>query len=129
MKPVQTRVLLGWAALLGFSAVAAGAFGAHGVSDPRVRGWLQTGGEYGMIHALATIAAVLLARAGGKGAGAAGWAFVIGGTIFSGSLYAMALTGLLWLGAVTPIGGLSLLFGWGLLSWAGLRFSAADASA
>jgi uncharacterized membrane protein YgdD (TMEM256/DUF423 family) len=115
----QARVLLGWAGLLGFTAVAAGAFGAHGVTDLRAKAWLQTGGEYGLIHALATIAAVILARAGLSLARAAAWAFLIGGTIFSGSLYLLALSGRLWWGAVTPVGGLGLLAGWALLAWAG----------
>jgi len=115
---------LGLAAVLGFIAVAAGAFGAHGVSDPKAKAWLQTGGEYGLIHALATIAAVGLASAGARRAGVAAWLFLAGGAIFSGSLYLMAVSGRLWLGAVTPIGGLSLLAGWAVLAWAGFRFNA-----
>jgi uncharacterized membrane protein YgdD (TMEM256/DUF423 family) len=117
------RVALGWAGLLGLTAVAAGAFGAHGVADPRAKAWLQTGGEYGMVHALAALAALSLARSGAKLAHVAAWLFLAGATVFSASLYLMALSGRLWLGAVTPIGGVLLLAGWACLAWSGFAFS------
>ena len=115
----RTRIIIGWAGLLGLTAVAAGAFGAHGVADPRGKAWLQTGGEYGMIHALAAITSLGVARLGGRTAIAAAWCFLAGATIFSGTLYAIALTGILQFGAITPIGGLLLLAGWALVAWAG----------
>jgi len=111
------RLLLGLAALVGFASVAAGAFGAHGAVGP-ARDWLRTAGEYGLIHALAVFAAALMIREGSRAAGIAAWLFLGGAVIFSGSLDAMALSGQLWLGAVTPIGGLLLLAGWATLAFA-----------
>lgn len=102
------------AALSGAVAVGAGAFGAHG-AEGQAREWLQTGGMYQLVHA---VAAVVAARMGASGAG---WAFVIGGTVFAGTLYVMALGGPRWLGAVTPIGGTALIVGWLLLAWNGWR--------
>ena len=120
----STRIIIGWAGLLGLTAVAAGAFGAHGVADPRGKAWLQTGGEYGMIHALAAITALGVARMGARSAVAAAWCFLAGASIFSGTLYAIALTGILQLGAITPIGGILLLAGWALTAWAGFTLKA-----
>ena len=119
------RAALGLAGLLGLTAVAGGAFGAHAAANLQAKAWLQTGGEYGLIHALATLAALVLVRAGAGPALAAAWLFLAGGAVFSGSLYLMALTGWLWFGAITPIGGLALLAGWAALAWAGFRFSPA----
>ena len=121
------RIALGWVGLLGLSAVAAGAFGAHGAADLRAKAWLQTGGEYGMIHALAALAAIILGRAGARLAQTAAWLFLAGGSIFSASLYLLALSGQLWLGAVTPLGGLLLLAGWATLAWAGFTFGEREA--
>jgi uncharacterized membrane protein YgdD (TMEM256/DUF423 family) len=100
------------AAACGFLAVAAGAFGAHGVSDPAVKALLHTGSEYGLVHALAVFAALSVERQGGRAARLAAWLFVAGGAVFSVSLYLLALSGMRWLGAVTPLGGLMLLAGW-----------------
>ena len=113
------RLLPGLAALVGFASVAAGAFGAHGAVGP-AKDWLRTAGEYGLIHALAVFAAVMLIREGSRAAGLAAWLFLAGAVIFSGSLDAMALSGQPWLGAVTPIGGLLLLAGWATLAFAAL---------
>ena len=113
------RLVLGFAALSGFLAVAAGAFGAHGVSDPVAKGWLETGGYYQLIHALAAIACGLAARQG-VGSLASAWLFLAGGLIFSGSLYLMAMGAPRVLGAVTPIGGLLLLAGWAWLAYSAL---------
>jgi uncharacterized membrane protein YgdD (TMEM256/DUF423 family) len=121
--------MAGWlttASISGFLAVALGAFGAHGLqarlaeaADAAKRlGWWQTAAQYHLMHALAlgvvslVVARVPLARA-------AGGAFVLGTLLFSGSLYLMALGGPRWLGAVTPLGGLSLLAGWAILAWCG----------
>ncbi len=124
MIDARARTLLGLAGLLGLTAVAAGAFGAHGVADPQAKAWLQTGGEYGMIHALAVIAALGLRRLGGRQALAAAWCFLAGAAIFSGSLYLIALTGIMGFGAITPIGGLLLLAGWAMTAWAGFTLKA-----
>jgi uncharacterized membrane protein YgdD (TMEM256/DUF423 family) len=94
--------------------VAAGAFGAHGVSDETAKTLLKTGAEYELIHALAVFAALTIA---GRPARIAAWLFLVGGAVFGGSLYLLALTGVRLLGAVTPIGGLMLLLGWLALAW------------
>lgn len=90
-------------------AVAAGAFAAHGLRErlaPRALEIFETGARYHMYHALAMILAGLLAARG------PGWTFQVGIAIFSGSLYALALTDIKVLGAITPIGGLAFLAGW-----------------
>lgn len=113
--PPARRVLLALAALSGASAVLAGAFGAHGVPDSQ--GWLRTGAQYQMIHALAVFVAVAARRwGGGSSATIAGWVFLAGGAVFGGSLYAMALGAPRMLGAVTPVGGVLLILGWLLLA-------------
>jgi uncharacterized membrane protein YgdD (TMEM256/DUF423 family) len=114
------RAALVLAALCGFLAVAAGAFGAHAVSDPQAKAWLQTGGQHQLTHALAVFACLALQRAyaGAPAATVAAWLFLAGGLVFAGSLYLMALTGARAFGAVTPLGGLLLLGGWLTLAWA-----------
>jgi uncharacterized membrane protein YgdD (TMEM256/DUF423 family) len=116
----RARVLLGLAAINGLLAVAAGAFGAHGATGA-AREWLRTAGDYGLIHSLAVFAAYVIMRQGSRAAGVAAWLFLAGGVIFSGSLDAMAISGRLWLGAVTPIGGLLLLAGWATLAFAAFK--------
>ena len=104
--------LLGAGALLAGLGVALGAFGAHGLRDslsPAALGWWQTAVDYQMWHALALVALSALGlprpwlSASMIGAGV---------TIFSGSLYAMALTDARWLGAITPLGGSLMILGW-----------------
>jgi uncharacterized membrane protein YgdD (TMEM256/DUF423 family) len=114
------RHLPALAAACGFLAVAAGAFGAHGVADPGAKMLLRTGAEYGLIHALAAFAAMHIENQGGRAARLAGWLLAAGGAVFSISLYLLALTSLRWLGAVTPIGGLAMLAGWLTLGFAAL---------
>src|SRR5688572_4868651 len=108
--------------VLGFLAVALGAFGAHGLRgflgslpDGQQRlAWWETAAHYHLTHALAVaVAAYLAGRTGAGVAGVAGWCYVAGIAVFSGSLYAMTLTGIRAFGAVTPVGGLLLLAGWG----------------
>lgn len=114
-------------AILGFTAVALGAFGAHGLkarfaAQPELGAVYQTAAHYHLVHALALLAtAWVTTRWPGPIANTAGWCFVGGVLLFSGSLYALALTGWRGLGAVTPFGGLALLAGWALLAWAALR--------
>src|SRR5882757_2520409 len=115
---LQPRLWLTLASVWGFMAVAAGAFGAHGVDDPKAKAWLETGGHYQLIHALAVFAcfaALRLMQARTAGI-AAGW-FLIGSLIFSGTLYLMAFGAPHILGAITPIGGVLLLAGWLTLAW------------
>lgn len=121
----MSRALWVLGALFGLTAVAAGAFGAHGLRErlsEHALGTFETAVRYQMYHALALLAAAwLVDRAGGGPAIGAGFSFAAGILIFSGSLYMLALTGTRWLGAVTPIGGLAFMVGWALLAWAGWR--------
>ncbi len=122
-----SRALLGAAALLGLLSVGLGAFGAHGLkaaftAAPERAAWWQTATQYAMGHALAVgLAALVLDRTSSALASTSGWAFVGGVVVFSGTLYAMALGAPRWLGAVTPLGGLSLLAGWAALGVVALR--------
>ncbi len=116
----KTFLLLG--ALFGFIGVALGAFGAHGLRgrlSPEMLAVFETGVRYQMYHTLALLVAGLVAaRFGGWLVHAAGWFFVAGIVLFSGSLYVLALTGVTVLGAITPFGGLAFLIGWALLAYA-----------
>jgi len=107
-------LLLG--SILGFLGVGLGAFGAHALKArlaPELLVIFETGVRYQMYHALALLAVGLAApRLGEATARRSGLAFTFGVLIFSGTLYALALTGVRWLGAVTPVGGVLLLFGW-----------------
>jgi uncharacterized membrane protein YgdD (TMEM256/DUF423 family) len=111
--------------LAGFLAVALGAFGAHGLRArlaPEMLAVFETGVRYHMYHALALVATALLAeRMGGSLVTWAGWSFVAGIVLFSGSLYMLALTGITVLGAITPLGGLAFLAGWACLAFAALK--------
>jgi uncharacterized membrane protein YgdD (TMEM256/DUF423 family) len=114
------------AAISGFVAVAAGAFGAHGLEGKVGAAELaafETGARYQMYHALALIAVAWLASRGRapRTVSVAGWAFVIGTLLFSGSLYVLGITGSRALVWFTPLGGLGFLLGWGALFWAALR--------
>ncbi len=102
-------------ALSGAIAVAAGAFGAHGASGKAVE-WLRTGSIYQMVHAVAALA--VLGQPRGR---VVAWLFVLGGGLFAGTLYAMALGGPRILGAVTPLGGIAIIAGWLLLAVGGGR--------
>jgi uncharacterized membrane protein YgdD (TMEM256/DUF423 family) len=112
------RGVFGVAGALGFSAVALGAFGAHGLRGrltPPMLEIYRTGALYHLVHAVAALAVALGAdrlRRGGLILGL----FTTGVVVFSGSLYALALTGVSTLGAVTPLGGLLLLAAWALLA-------------
>src|SRR5262245_22130584 len=112
-------VVLG--ALSAVVAVGLGAFGAHGLrgklSDDLL-GVFETGVRYQMYHALGLLACGwAVTRWPSSAVTAAGWLFVGGTLVFSGSLYALALSGQRWLGAVTPLGGLAFLAGWIALAW------------
>lgn len=100
-------------------AVAAGAFGAHALRSrlpPDLVAVFETGARYQMYHALALfVVAWAVTRWPGMPVRAAGWLFIGGTVLFSGSLYLLALSGTRWLGAITPFGGLLLLAGWAAL--------------
>ena len=117
----KTFLLVG--ALAGFLAVALGAFGAHALKgrlSPEMLAVFETGVRYQMYHALAIIATgLVLARMDGWLVRTAGWFFTAGIVLFSGSLYALAFTGVTVLGAITPLGGLAFLIGWACLAIAG----------
>ncbi len=107
-------------ALFGLLSVALGAFGAHGLKSVLADDMLaafETGARYQMYHALALITAGWIGRtARGVWLSWAGWSFVAGIVLFSGSLYLLAVTGTRWLGAVTPLGGVAFLVGWAALA-------------
>ena len=111
--------------IFGFLGVALGAFGAHGLEGrltPADLAIFETAARYQMYHALALLlVAVSLTRGGGGASPLAGWGFMVGIALFSGSLYLMLLTGQRWLGAVTPLGGLAFLVGWAALAWSFVR--------
>ena len=119
------RTFLWVGALAAFVGVALGAFGAHGLRSRLSAEMLtvfETGVRYQMYHALAIlIVALAAARLDGWLIRSAGWLFTAGIVLFSGSLYALALTGVTVLGAVTPLGGLAFLAGWAVLVIASLR--------
>lgn len=119
------RLWLAIAATYGFLAVALGAFGAHALRDklaPDLAAIYRTAVEYHFWHALALmLVGVLATTRPMPGLNVAGAAFAAGILVFSGSLYALALTGVRALGAVTPIGGLLLLLGWAALAWSALK--------
>lgn len=109
-------------ALAAALGVALGAFGAHGLEDRVTADRLatfETGVRYHMYHALALL---FVAWVSAQGWGAvvhwAGYCFLAGILIFSGSLYVLVFTDTSWLGAITPVGGLAFIIGWGLLAWA-----------
>lgn len=115
--------------MFGLTGVAAGAFGAHALRSRLPADLLavfETGARYQMYHALALLAAALIAsRATSGAATAAGWLFTAGIVVFSGSLYALALTGVRVLGAITPIGGVCFMAGWIALALAGKQLASA----
>lgn len=104
--------------LLGATGVALGAFGAHGlrnwVDDPALVQTWETAARYHQLHALATGLVALHPWQPRN----AGLMFLVGVLLFSGSLYAIVLSGARWLGAITPVGGLFLIGGWIALAWA-----------
>ena len=125
---ILTRIFLATAAIFGGLSVAGGAFASHALKDKltdRALEIFETGARYQMYHALALLlVALLLSRAEQSQTffAVAGWAFIAGTIIFSGSLYALSLTNIKWLGAITPLGGVSYIVGWGCLAVAAWSF-------
>lgn len=118
----MTQLFLTIAAIFGGLSVAGGAFGAHALKEKISERSLEifdTGARYQMYHAIALLlVAILMSRLETPPTAllVSGWLFIIGVVIFSGSLYALSLTGIKSLGAVAPLGGLALMAGWGALS-------------
>jgi uncharacterized membrane protein YgdD (TMEM256/DUF423 family) len=112
-------------ATFGFLSVALGAFGAHSlknVLDDYGKSIYEKAVMYQMFHAMALLAVGLLQHvAKGPSFSPAGWGFFSGIFLFSGSLYVLAITGLKWLGAITPVGGIAFLFGWAWFVFAILK--------
>lgn len=115
------RVFLGVGAVSAGLAVALGAFAAHGLRarlSPEALQTFETGARYHMYHALALLlVAWALTRWPGPAVHAAGWLFIAGTVLFSGSLYLLATTGVRALGAITPLGGFAFILGWLALAW------------
>jgi uncharacterized membrane protein YgdD (TMEM256/DUF423 family) len=125
-------------AVWGFLAISMGAFGAHGLKDrftalsttpgslsaERLEANFHTAAQYHMYCALAILAVGILAHLGRGGAALqiSGWLFLLGSLVFSGSLYVLATTGLRWLGAITPIGGVGMIVAWVALAVAAGSF-------
>jgi uncharacterized membrane protein YgdD (TMEM256/DUF423 family) len=116
------RLFFAAGSLSAFLAVALGAFAAHGLKSKLPVDMFyvfEVGVRYQMYHALALLAVAWAAnRWPLSSTYAAGWFFIFGTIVFSGTLYLLALGGPRWLGAITPIGGLAFLIGWLLLAWA-----------
>jgi uncharacterized membrane protein YgdD (TMEM256/DUF423 family) len=119
------RLFFGLGCALGALAVGLGAFAAHGLRSTLSAadlGTFETAVRYHMYHALALLAAAwAVERWGAATATLAGWSFVVGIVLFSGSLYLLVLTGPRWLVAITPLGGVAFLLGWALLAWTAIR--------
>jgi uncharacterized membrane protein YgdD (TMEM256/DUF423 family) len=125
----MNNLFLVLAGVNGFIAVSLGAFAAHGLKSmlgPDLLATFQTGVQYHMYHSLALLAVgiLVLQFPAHTGLRIAGFLFLAGIIIFSGSLYVLALSGIRWLGAITPIGGVAFLAGWALLAWSMLRAQA-----
>jgi uncharacterized membrane protein YgdD (TMEM256/DUF423 family) len=123
---MNARIAVTLAAALMFAAVAAGAFGAHALKarlGPDALAVWHTAVQYHAWHALGLLAAglLLLHKPESAALAVAAWLFVAGIALFSGSLYALALTGMRGLGAVTPVGGVAFLAGWAALAWGAWR--------
>ena len=119
------RTFLALGALSAAISVAAGAFGAHALKarlSPDLLAIFETGARYQMYHAIGiALAGWAAARFPGAAASWAGWLFLAGTVLFSGSLYALAISGARALGAVTPFGGVAFIAGWIALAVAALR--------
>ena len=117
------KLFLLLASINGFLAVSIGAFAAHSLRDRLAAADLlttfQTGVQYHMYHALAMFGVAILSMQFPTSVTlkTSGYMFMLGIILFSGSLYILALSGIRWLGAITPIGGVAFLIAWGALAW------------
>lgn len=127
-----SRWILAAGAAFALIAVLSGAFAAHGLKatlDAQQLALFETGARYQMYHALALLLVGVIAtvpQISGRPLQLAAFAFILGIVLFSGSLYLLALSGIRWLGAITPLGGISFLLGWLALIVAALRPAADD---
>ena len=122
----MAKLFITLASLSGMLAVCFGAFGAHALRDrldDYLMGVFETAVQYHFYHALALLAVGVIALNQPQTVmlKSAGWLFLTGTIIFSGSLYILALTGTKWLGAITPLGGLVFIAGWACLAAAGWK--------
>ena len=118
------RLFFVLASILGGLAVILGAFGAHtlkGKIEPELLIAFETGVRYHMYHAVALLAVARTRLSGARLQAAAAWLFLAGMALFSGSLYVLSLTGVRWLGGITPLGGLAFILGWLCLALAGWK--------
>ncbi len=130
---MSSSIWIGWGATMGFIGVALGAFGAHGLREnlePRMMEIFETAVKYQMYHALALILyglsfRGLVSSVGERAAQFPGFAFLLGIVFFSGSLYALSLSGVRVLGAITPIGGVFFLVAWATWAYFGFKGGAA----
>ncbi len=125
----MAKLFITLAALSGMFAVIFGAFGAHGLRgrlDDYAMGVFETAVQYHFYHALALLAVGIIALSQPQTTllKSSGWLFLLGTLIFSGSLYILALSGVKWLGAVTPLGGLAFIAGWACLAVASWKMIA-----
>ena len=125
----MAKLFITLASLSGMLAVAFGAFGAHALKgrlDDYAQGVFQTAVQYHFYHSLALLAVGVIAISYPQATllRSSGWLFVVGIIIFSGSLYLLSLSGLRWLGAVTPLGGLAFIAGLGCLAAASWKLAA-----
>jgi uncharacterized membrane protein YgdD (TMEM256/DUF423 family) len=116
------RVFFALGAVLAALGVAAGAFGAHALRGrlaPDLLAVFETGVRYHLVHALALLSVAWAStRWPGRATNIAGWLFLAGTVLFSGSLYALSVSGIRALGAITPLGGVAFIAGWMALAWA-----------
>lgn len=117
-----SKIYIITAAVLGALAVGFGAFGAHGLREilsPRMLEVYQTAVKYQMFHVSALLGVGILLKSSENNTWLrlAGFFFIVGTTVFSGSLYTLSITGVRWLGAITPVGGVFFIIGWLLLGW------------
>lgn len=122
----MAKLFISLASLSGLLAVAFGAFGAHALKsrlDDYALGVFQTAVQYHFYHSLALLAVGIIALNQPQAAllRSSGWLFMTGIVIFSGSLYLLSISGVRWLGAITPLGGLAFIAGWGCLAAAGWK--------
>lgn len=124
-----SRRILACAGVLGFLAIALGAFGAHALKPTLaargMTGNWETAVLYHLVHSVALLALGLAREQAASAAGRIALCWAAGVVLFSGSIYLLALGGPKWLGPVTPLGGLALLAGWGLVAWRAGRRAAA----
>jgi len=118
MKPTTAfRIAAG----LGFLGVALGAFGAHGLEEILLQNDRTATWDTAVFYHLVHVPVLLLLSGRSSVARGPWWSFFIGILIFSGTLYLLSLTNVRWLGAITPLGGVAFLVGWGWLGWKGLK--------